>query len=287
MDLEQRQQAAAEQYVDGTDNISQALRWEATITGSRGLPMGVDRPRALVTGASSGIGRGIALQLAERGYDLLITYRSDEKEALEVKAYIEGRWQRRCEVLHLDIENELEISNVISQTKQLLGGIDLLVNNAGITIFEDAFEDELESMDKLMRVNFRGTILMLQETAKLMKEQEHGGSIINISSIHGQHHDPQDAIYGASKAAIERATKTYALQYGPHKIRVNTIAPGAILVDRTRAEGHDEDVLDSEVPLGRVGFPRDIAHAVMFLASEQASYITGITVLVDGGMALL
>lgn len=287
MSLEQKKRIAAEKYVDGSDNVSKELEWEATITGRRDLPTAVETPRALVTGGSSGIGRGIALQLAERGYDLVITYRSGEEEALAVKEYIESRWKRRCEVLHLDIENSLEIENVVSQMKPLMGGIDLLVNNAGITIFEEAFEDSLESLDKLMAINFRGTMLMLQQTAKVMKEQEHGGNIINISSIHGQHHDPQDAIYGASKAAIERAMKTYAVQYGPHNIRVNTIAPGAILVDRTRAEGHDDNLMDSHVPLGRIGLPRDIAHAVMFLASEQASYITGVTLLIDGGMALI
>ncbi len=277
---------AANFLESGADNTTREFDAEKKITGWRLLPPGIDRPRALITGGSSGIGRGTALVLAEMGYDLAITYRSHPDEALEVKEYIEKRWIGRCFVYELDTSDEAQILQVVADAAKDLGGIDLLMNNAGITIFEEAFEDETENMDKLWNVNFRGAMITLREVAKVMKEQEFGGSIVNISSIHGQNEDERDAIYGATKAAMERATRTYAMQYGPHNIRVNTIAPGAIMVDRTRLEGHGDDILDHEVPLGRIGLPRDIAHAVAFLASERASYITGITLLIDGGMAL-
>lgn len=277
----------AEDELDkGEDDLTLLMKAEEAITGISHLPRGQKHPRALITGGSSGIGRGTALVLAEAGYDLAITYLSGSEGAEEVKAYIEKRFGRRCEVFHLDIADAEQIKQVAHQAHEALGGIDVLVNNAGITIMEEAFEDTVESMDKLLAINFRGAMIMLQAAAKIMRDQEHGGSIINISSIHADHEDESDAIYGATKAAMERATKTYALQYGPYGIRVNTIAPGAILIDRTTVEGHSIEDMLADVPLGRSGLPRDIAHAVLFLASERASYITGISLLIDGGMAL-
>lgn len=277
---------AEDKLDEGEDEITLQLKAEAAVTGSSYLPTGHGHPRALITGASTGIGRGTALILAEAGYDLALTYRTHEDEARKIKSYIKKRFKRRCELYHLDTADDKEIKEVVAKAAKALGGIDVLVNNAGITIFEEAFEDTIESMDKLLAVNFRGAMIVLQETAKVMRDQEFGGSIINISSIHSDSVDAVDAIYGATKSAMERATKTYALQYGPQKIRVNSIAPGAILIDRTVEEGHSIDDMREDVPLGRSGLPRDIAHAVLFLGSEQSSYITGITILIDGGMAL-
>ncbi len=286
-DLDKNILEVAESEVgEGEGDLFVLMKAEEKITGSSHLPKGKTRPQALITGGSSGIGRGVALILAEAGYDVAITYHSGADKAEEVKRFIEKRFTRRCEIYELDTAKDEQIQELVRQVKEDFGGIDVLVNNAGITIMEDAFEDKIESMDKLLAINFRGAMIMLQETAKVMKDQEFGGSIINVSSIHADHEDEKDAIYGATKAAMERASKTYALQYGPYNIRVNTIAPGAILIDRTTVEGHKIEDMMKDVPLGRSGLPRDIAHAVLFLASERASYITGISLLIDGGMAL-
>ncbi len=271
---------------DTRDDLRLQIEQEIRISGIKREREGASPRRALVTGGSSGIGRGIALALGEAGFDIALTYLSGRDEAEVVQAYIRSRYGQNCEIYRLDTADEASVEAVAEAAWRDLDGIDVLVNNAGITIMEAAFEDTIEALDRLMSVNFRGSVLMLQHIAKLMRDRERGGSIINISSVHAANENRNDAIYGASKAALERATATYALQYAKHKIRVNSIAPGAILVDRLGPRSKVMDVGRESIPLGRIGVPLDVAHAVLFLASEVSSYITGISLAVDGGMSL-
>lgn len=275
-----------EEFPEITDDISRERHAEKQITGSEHRPTGSGTPCAVVTGSDSGIGRGTAFALAEDGYDVVITYLEGEEDAREVQQYIRYVIGRNCHVLQLDVSDSSRIVPFIREARALLGGLDLLVNNAGIGVDEAVFETNAEDMDYAYRVDYRGPILLMQEAAKIMREDETRGSIINISSIHATHAEKTDGTYGALKAALSRATMTYALQYAEYGIRVNAILPGAILIDKDDDESHRVENM-KEIPLLRSGLPRDIAHAVAFLASERASYITGVNLHVDGGMALL
>lgn len=241
--------------------------------------------RAIVTGGSSGIGRGIALHLAENGYDLAITYHSGREEALAVGRYVRERFGVACHVLATDTGSESRVRKTMRLAIKKLGGVDLLVNNAGLTILDEKREDNNETLQTLIDVNFKGYLYGLYEVAPVMIRQGSGGSVISISSIHGSEIYPNDAIYGGMKAALERAMQTYALQYAENDIRINCIAPGWILIDRTGSLEKEKETADT-IPLRRAGRPLDIARAVLFLASDEASYITGTTLLIDGGKAL-
>ncbi len=268
------------------NEIKRELIAEEEITGSSHVSPSVDRPKAIITGSSSGIGRGTAFLLAKDGYDICITYLDEEDEARSIQDYIQEEIGASCHILHLDVSKTDTLHPFIKEATKRLGGLDLLVNNAGIGIREDTFETKEEGMDKIYEVNFKGPILLLQEAAKIMQENGTKGSIVNISSIHATHADEKDATYGSLKSALNRATMSYALQYAEFGIRVNTIMPGAILIDKDDDKSHHIEEM-KKLPLSRSGLPRDIAHAVAFFASERASYITGVSLHVDGGMALM
>lgn len=275
-----------EQFADVDDVIERELLAERAVTGSAHRPAGAAIGRAVITGGDSGIGRGTAFALAEDGYDLVITYRKGLEGAQEVQRYIRERLGRKCFILQLDTSEQESLRPFIREARALLGGLDLLVNNAGINLREDTFMSDPEDMDRVYEVNYRGPILLLQEAAKIMQEDGTRGSIVNISSIHATHAEKRDPTYGGLKAALSRSTMSFALQYAPFGVRVNAIMPGAILIDKDDPHSHLIEQMES-IPLKRSGLPRDIAHAVAFLASERASYITGVNLYVDGGMALL
>lgn len=276
---------AMEQLNDIENDTVRERKAEETITGKRHLPPGSDRPKAIITGANSGIGRGTAFVLAEEGYDVLITYIDNEEEAIAVQKHIQEEIGSNCHVLYLDVSEADKLEKFMSEAVSLLGGLDLLVNNAAVNTYEACFETKTENIDQIYQVNFRGPIMLLQEAGNIMKANGTRGSVINISSIHATHAEETDAMYGSLKAALSRSTLSYALQYGPFGIRINSILPGAILIDKDDDDTHSIEDMQS-IPLGRSGLPRDIAHAISFLASERASYITGVNLLVDGGMAL-
>lgn len=271
---------------DVSDEILRERLAEKKITGSRHLPAGATVGKAIITGGESGIGRGTAFALAEDGYNLVISYLDDPTDATEVQRHIREEIGRECYILQLDISQVDAIQPFVLEAHRLLGGIDLLLNNAGIAVDEREFESRAEDMDYAYEVNYRGPILLLQEVAKRMRDDGTKGSIINISSIHATHAEETDATYGALKAAMSRSTLSYALQFAAFGIRVNSILPGAILIDKDNPDDHQIGGM-KKIPLMRSGLPRDIAHAVSFLASERASYITGVNLHVDGGMALL
>jgi glucose 1-dehydrogenase len=244
----------------------------------------VTSKKALVTGASRGIGKGIALVLAEQGYDLAITYRSGKEEAEEVAHIIEKEHGRKCFTLYAELSDEETAKDLVGKAVEALGSLDLLVNNAGLTIRSKLAEMDVEDINYLLNLNFRTPILTMRAAARYMMDHKIQGNMINIASTRGLRAYPDDAIYGGTKAALIRATESVALECSTHGIRVNCIAPGATRVRDGNEEFHQK--LGNKIPLKRFGTPTDIGQAVAWLASDQASYITGETIKIDGGLIL-
>lgn len=252
--------------------------------------------KAIVTGASRGIGKEIALCLAEKGYDVAISYHSKREEACQLKERIESTYKTRCFIFQAKLEEPGAGKELFDKAAESLGGLSLMVNNAGVTKFESLLDMTEETLDFLIALDFRNYLLMMREAARYMAKSGVRGSIINITSSRGERAYPGDAVYGGLKARLNRAVQSAALDMAPYGIRVNNVAPGAIRI-RTREElSRDEELKDMEadfwdkldpvIPLERSGLPEDIGHAVAFLASEEASYITGVTLRVDGGLIL-
>lgn len=240
---------------------------------------------AVVTGATRGIGREIAFTLAENGANVAINYRTlnEDVERLveELRSYGTNIVAVKC-----DISNEEEVKNFIAESKEQLGSIDILINNAGITkdgllvrMSEKDFNDVLE-------VNLKGTFITTKEAASIMMRQRYG-KIINISSVVGVVGNAGQCNYAASKAGVIGFSKSVARELSARNITVNVVAPGFINTDMTGVlpEKVKESMLQG-IPLRRIGEPKDIANAVLFLASDLANYITGQVINVDGGMVM-
>lgn len=252
------------------------------------------RKKAIVTGASRGIGKGIAMCLAEEGYDLAISYVSKKEEADKVVEQISETYHTRCFAYQAALQEEGAGKALFDQAVADLGGLDLLVNNAGLTIFESLQDIQEETLDLLINLDFKNYILMMREAANYMIASGTKGNIINITSSRGEQSYPEDGLYGGLKAGLNRAICSFALDVSQYGIRINNVAPGAIRI-RTREELIEGgnvamadfwDELGNRIALGRSGLPEDIGHAVAFLASDKASYITGTTLRVDGGLIL-
>lgn len=258
----------------------------------------MERKKAIVTGASRGIGRGIALALAREGYDVAFSYATKAAEAEALAEHLHDTFGARCFPFQASLEQAGEAARFFQQASESLGGLDLLVNNAGVTVFESILELQEETLDLLINLDFRTCLMLMSHAARLMVANHTAGNIINITSTRAQMAYRMDAVYGGVKAAIERATRSAALELAEYGIRVNIIAPGSVRV-RSRQEisemnpddflaRHPDfwDQLGKKVPLSRVGTPEDIGEAVVYLASDRASYITGTTLRIDGGLTL-
>lgn len=252
------------------------------------------RKKAIVTGASRGIGKGIAMCLAEEEYDLAISYVSKKEEADKVVEQISETYHTRCFAYQAALQEKGAVKALFDRAVADLGGLDLLVNNAGLTIFESLQDIQEETLDLLINLDFKNYILMMREAANYMIASGTKGSIINITSSRGEQSYPEDGLYGGLKAGLNRAICSFALDVSQYGIRINNVAPGAIRI-RTREELIEGgnvamadfwDELGNRIALGRSGLPEDIGHAVAFLASDKASYITGTTLRVDGGLIL-
>ncbi len=238
---------------------------------------------ALVTGASRGIGKGIALAMAAQGYDVAITHYDEKEEAEQVAHSIESDYGRACAVFQGNLAEADTAGRFVEQTVNRFGKIDALVNNAGVTILSKMTDMSLTDIDYLLHLNFRAPLLAMQAAARHMIAGNLRGSIVNITSTRGERAYPLDAVYGGVKAALARASQSIALELAPHGIRVNCVAPGATMV---RDHRPFYDALGRKIPLGRMGTPSDVAQAVVWLLSDQASYVTGATIRVDGGLIL-
>ncbi|MFC5648802.1 SDR family NAD(P)-dependent oxidoreductase [Paenibacillus solisilvae] len=241
---------------------------------------------ALVTGASTGIGRGIALALASRGYDLAIGHYDEPAEAGEVAERIKLDYGRACHVFQGDLAEPHMPGKLAAFAVEALGDVDVLVNNAGLVRFKAITELDAAEMDRVYSINFRAPMLTMQAISKHMVERRLKGAIINITSSRAERAYPSDAVYGGLKAALMRAAQSIALDLAPHGIRVNCVAPGATAVRGDPRSLAGYKVLGGKIPLSRIGTPEDIASAVAWLAAEEASYITGTTIRVDGGLIL-
>jgi NAD(P)-dependent dehydrogenase (short-subunit alcohol dehydrogenase family) len=249
--------------------------------------------KAIITGASRGIGRGIALVLAEKGYDIAFSYSSAREEAEKTAQEIEKRG-RRAYFFAAQLQEKGAGIAFFNNAVEKLGGLDLLVNNAGVTIFESLLELTEEKLDFLINLDYRNYVIMIREAALYMVKRGIKGSIICITSSRGERAYPGDGIYGGLKAGLARAIQSFALDLAPYGIRINNVAPGAIRIrsaeeivrDKLPVSADFWDTLGGVIPLGRSGTPQDIGTAVAFLASNEASYITGVTLRVDGGLIL-
>ena len=247
-------------------------------------------PVAIVTASDSGIGKEAAKELAQNGFDLGITYHEDEAGARETLAAVEEAG-RRGAVRRLDLTNPNlpKAADVIDELADALGGVDVLVNNAGTgDPTGDFLELSYEEWRRVLDTNLDGAFLCGQRAARRMVEAENGGRIVNITSVH--EHIPRvgASAYSASKAGLGLLTKVMAMELAPHGIRVNAIAPGEIATPMTGAEDTDpRTIARPNLPLGRPGHAREIASWVAFLASEKASYATGASFVVDGGLMLM
>jgi len=238
---------------------------------------------AVVTGAGGGIGEAIALKLAESGTKVVVTDINKE----DCEAVVEKVEEKGGEglALKLDVTNEEDIKGMVKTTKDKFGRIDILVNNAGIFIQKELDQMETSEIEKILNVNLKGVILCSKYVIPEMKSQKYG-KIISIASIAGFVGFDMSSVYCATKGGIINLTKELALDLGKHRINVNAIAPGVIKTAMTEPLLADKNVkagLLAKVPYGRIGKPEDIANAAAFLASDESEYITGHTMVVDGG----
>ena len=245
---------------------------------------------AIVTGGSSGIGRAGAISLAKEGADILITYRSNKKGALEVKKKINDLG-RKCEILKVDLENIDDIKMIIKKTLETFLGIDILVNNAGDCRSANFLDETIENLSYLLDTDVKSVFLLSQLASKEMIKRG-GGAIINITSISGIYvNDPGIISYCASKAAANMLTMGMAKVLAEYKIRVNAILPGYMDTPLTwKASNVDKEVLEkaleNRTPLKRIGQPEDISEMIVFLSSDDSKFMTGSLVVIDGGFIL-
>jgi len=240
---------------------------------------------AVVTGGSRGIGRAIALRLGQEGAKVVVNYVSNAEAAREVVESIREAGSEAIAV-QADVADARAVHRMVQTTLDTFGTIDILVNNAGICPFRDFLEISEELWDRVLDVNLKGHFLCSQAVAKVMVERGIKGRIISISSISGIVGGSQQAHYCASKGGINQLIKSMAIALGPYGITCNAILPGTVETDINKEDLADPDkrrYMINRTPLRRLGQPDDIAGAVVFLASEDASWITGSALVVDGG----
>ncbi len=240
---------------------------------------------ALVTGASRGIGRATALALARKGYAVAVNYAGSEKAAEEVKAAIEAEGGRAI-VVKGDVSKADDVAAVFAEVKKEFGRLDVLVNNAGITRDGLLLRMKEENWDAVIDTDLKSCFLTVKAAAPIMMKQRKG-SIVNISSVVGIMGNIGQINYSAAKAGVIGLTKTAARELAARGVRVNAVAPGFIETSMTEVipEKIKEGMIHS-IPLGRMGQAEDVARAVCFLASDEAEYITGQVLKVDGGMVM-
>jgi len=238
---------------------------------------------ALVTGASKGVGRGIALGLAEAGWSIGVNYHGDRNGA-EATAEAVRKHGVAAEVIQGDVGSSSDVDRMLEQFHTAFASIDLLVNNAGVQTWAPLLDLKEEDFDATIRTNLKGCFLCTQRAARRMKNTG-GGVIVNIGSGANKMPFPCLVDYSASKGGIQQLTMVSAVELGPLGIRVNCVAPGAIEIERTKLEAPDYATTWSPLtPMRRIGRVEDVAQAVVYLADDRASFVSGQTLFVDGGL---
>ena len=240
---------------------------------------------AVVTGGSRGIGRAIALQLAEKGANIVVNYTSNHTAAQEVVRQIEEMGVSG-KAVKADVSNSEEVENLVNEVLNTFGSIDILINNAGITRDNLIIRMTEQEFDDVINTNLKGAFLCTKSISKVMIKQK-SGKIINVSSVVGIIGNAGQSNYAAAKAGIIGFTKSMAKELAKRGINVNAIAPGFIETDMTsKLSDKVKEEFAKNIPLMRAGKPEDIAKAVLFLASEYSDYITGQVINIDGGMVM-
>ena len=256
---------------------------------------GLEGKNVLVTGGSSGIGQAIAVRFAEYGANVAINYLRQPEEAAETEEQVQScvaRVQRegvRDVLVGGDVSDEDDVVRMVGEAVEGLGGIDVLVNNAGIQISRPTEELSSEDFDRVLAVNLRGSFMCAREAIRHFLDEEKAGSIVNISSVHQLIPKPGYLGYSTSKGGMQNLTRTLALEYAGRGIRVNGIGPGATVTPINRAWIDDPDKrrqVEEHIPMQRAGDADEMAGVTAFLASDEAAYVTGQTIFVDGGLTL-
>ncbi len=241
---------------------------------------------ALVTGSAQGIGKAIAIRLAQEGADIIVDDRALGQSAQETAEAI-IQLGRKVHMIQGDLANTEDDRRVISEGVEKLGKIDILVNNAGVEKHADFWDITEKDFDFVLQINLRGTFFITQDFVNHLRATNRPGRIINISSVHEELPFPHFSTYCASKGALKMLCRDLAVELGPLGITVNNIAPGAISTPINTALLNNPQLLsllESKIPLGRLGKPEDVSGLAAFLASDDASYVTGSTFVVDGGL---
>ena len=240
---------------------------------------------AVVTGASKGIGAGIAKEFAEAGASVVVNYASDKQGADRVVDGITKRGGKAI-AIHGNVAKKADVEKLFAEAEKAFGKIDIVVNNAGVYEFMPLEEVSEQQFHRMFDTNVLGILLVTQEGLKHFNAN--GGSIINISSLASSLTPPTGVIYNATKAAVDAITRTLAKELGPRKIRVNSINPGMVVTEGVLAGGYTEGdmrkTFESLTPLGRIGGTEDIAPAAVFFASDGSAWITGETLVIAGGL---
>ncbi len=252
------------------------------------MPQRLRDRRALVTGANSGIGRAIALRLAQEGAAVVINYLSHPEAADEMVQEIAG-FGGRAIAVQADVSNEQQVDEMFARAQTEFGGLDILVNNAGFETHHPILEMPTDAWRKVLEVDLTGAFLCAQRAARQMVAAKTGGAIVNISSVHNIIPWGGFAHYCAAKAGLDMLTKTMAVELATERVRVNSVAPGAIQTPINQNVWGDPDMLKDllrKIPSERMGQTEEVAACVAFLCSDDASYVTGAVLYVDGGMTL-
>ena len=256
---------------------------------------GIRGKNVLVTGGSSGIGQAIAVRFGQEGANVVINYRKSHAEAEQTHDTIHQTLGTMAEIgakhilVQADIAQEADIVTMFQTVQEELGAVDILINNAGFQISGPSHEIRIESFDRVLATNLRGAYICAREAIKQLLAAKKPGVIINISSVHQLIPKPNYIGYAASKGGMQNLTRTLALEYAARGIRVNAIGPGATVTPINRAWVDDpvkREAVERHIPLMRAGTAEEMAAVTAFLASDEAAYITGQTLFVDGGLTL-
>lgn len=240
---------------------------------------------AIVTGASRGIGRAIAIEFANQGANVVVNYSGNEKKANEVVEQLQQLGVKSFSI-KANVADEKDVKMMIKETMKQFGSIDILVNNAGITRDNLLMRMKEADFDDVVDINLKGTFLCIKAVSRQMMKQR-SGRIINVASIVGVSGNPGQANYVAAKAGVIGLTKSVAQELASRNILVNAVAPGFIETDMTdKLDENQQKMILNQIPLEKLGSPNDVARVVRFLASDDSAYLTGQTIHVDGGMVM-